>query len=176
MILQIARIEACIPAQGGDVVARLAPQSAHPPPCSPPPPNRLAPDDYHRFHSPLAGTITSIAWLGGELYSVKAAAINSRVNVLCENRRAVLRLETPAFGTAWLVAVGACQVGSVRLAVAAGEAVERGQELGRFRYGGSSVVLLLGAQRVRLDADLLENSARRLETLVRMGTSLGRAA
>lgn len=137
---------------------------------------RLAPDDYHRFHSPVAGVVRSVRLLGRELFSVKAIAVRSHVNVLCENKRAVLALEAAEAGLVWLVAVGACQVGSIQLGVTAGEAVAKGQELGWFQYGGSSVVLVFDTQRVRLDSDLVENSALGRETLVRMGTSLGRAA
>ncbi len=124
----------------------------------------------------MSGRVESITSLGRELFSVKACAINSRINVLCENKRVVLRVATPCFGTMWVVAVGAAQVGSVRLSVAVGEAVCKGQELGWFQYGGSSVVLVFESTRIRLDEDLVANSECPLETLVRMGTSLGRAA
>ncbi len=33
--------------------------------------SRLAPQDYHRFHSPVSGTLRSFEGSGSELYSVK---------------------------------------------------------------------------------------------------------
>lgn len=124
-----------------------------------------------------AGTITSVTCLGKELFSVKALAVQSRVNVLCENKRVVLRLDTGGqLGVVWVVAVGAAQVGSVQLSVAPQQAARKGQELGWFQYGGSTVVVVFEAARVRLDADLLERSECGVETLVRMGSSLGQAA
>ena len=49
----------------------------------------------------------------------------------------------------------------------------QGDELGYFAYGGSTVVALFQPGAVRLDEDLVQNSEDGLETLVRMGESLG---
>ena len=51
--------------------------------------------------------------------------------------------------------------------------VSRGQEKGYFQFGGSTVVLLLEKDKVTLDADILENSAANIETVVRMGEKIG---
>jgi phosphatidylserine decarboxylase len=52
--------------------------------------------------------------------------------------------------------------------------VERGEEKGYFRFGGSTVVVIAEAGRLVLDEDLVEASREGIETLVRMGTSVGR--
>ena len=49
----------------------------------------------------------------------------------------------------------------------------QGQELGSFLYGGSTVITLFRRGAIKYDADLQHNSRQRIETLVRMGTSLG---
>ena len=49
----------------------------------------------------------------------------------------------------------------------------QGQELGCFKYGGSTVISLFRRGAIKYDADLQHNSRQRIETLVRMGTSLG---
>jgi phosphatidylserine decarboxylase len=49
----------------------------------------------------------------------------------------------------------------------------QGQELGYFQYGGSTVVTIFRRGAIKYDADLLENSRRAFETLVKMGASLG---
>ena len=51
----------------------------------------------------------------------------------------------------------------------------QGQELGYFLYGGSTVITVFQRGSVRYDADLCARSRRGVETLVRVGTSLGAA-
>jgi phosphatidylserine decarboxylase len=53
--------------------------------------------------------------------------------------------------------------------------VRRGDEKSLFAFGGSTLVLLAEPGRVVFDADLLEHSARGLETRVRLGTRIARA-
>ena len=48
----------------------------------------------------------------------------------------------------------------------------RGQEKGYFEYGGSSVALFGEAGAWRPDEDLLERTATRVETLIRLGTPI----
>jgi phosphatidylserine decarboxylase len=55
-------------------------------------------------------------------------------------------------------------------------AVTRGQEKGYFQFGGSTVVLLLKPNTVTVDADILENSAQGIETVVRFGEKIGFAS
>jgi phosphatidylserine decarboxylase len=72
-----------------------------------------------------------------------------------------------------VVAVGALLVGSIGWSVKRGT-VRKGQELGWFQYGGSTVILVFPASAgVRFDADLLATSARQMETLVRVGMEIG---
>ena len=66
-------------------------------------------------------------------------------------------------------------VGSIHLTAQRHQHVQRLDELGYFAFGGSTVVCVFRAGTVEFDADLLANSARQLETLVRVGDSLGRA-
>ena len=49
----------------------------------------------------------------------------------------------------------------------------QGQELGWFQYGGSTVITMFRRGTIKYDTDLLHNSLQAVETLVKMGTSLG---
>ncbi|KAK8948836.1 hypothetical protein KSP39_PZI006030 [Platanthera zijinensis] len=60
---------------------------------------RLAPQDYHRFHVPVSGTIESFTEISGSLYTVNPIAVNSRYcNVFTENKRTVSMISTSKFG------------------------------------------------------------------------------
>lgn len=74
---------------------------------------RLAPQDYHRFHWPVSGTVASITDIPGRLYTVNPIAVNSKVNVFGENKRAVVMIDTEAFGRVAFVAIGATVVGTI---------------------------------------------------------------
>ena len=53
--------------------------------------------------------------------------------------------------------------------------MQRNDELGYFKFGGSTLVLLVDAARVQWDDDLLVNSDACIETLVRVGMRMGHA-
>jgi phosphatidylserine decarboxylase len=137
---------------------------------------RLCPADYHRFHFPAAGIPATPAELGGRLYSVNPIAIAAGLPVFTANHRFVVAHETERFGTLQLVPVGATCVGTIELTAAAGAPVAAGDEMGAFRFGGSSLLVVSRAGLIEWDEDLVATSATGLETLVRMGESLGRVS
>ena len=49
----------------------------------------------------------------------------------------------------------------------------RGEEKGRFEFGGSTIVVLLEKDRAKLDAEFFENTAADKETIVRCGERIG---
>lgn len=133
---------------------------------------RLAPYDYHRFHFPAAGEASEVLQLPGAYDSVNPIALAARPGLLARNARHISRLDTEAFGPIALVEVGAFNVASILQLHQPGP-VDRGQEKGTFRFGGSTVVMLVGPGRVRWDEDLKAASAEGLELAVRMGEGLG---
>ncbi len=131
---------------------------------------RLAPADYHRFHFPEAGSASRAKTIGRGLHSVHPVALAAGAPAF-KNKRSVTRLETGRFGPLLLIEVGALIVGTIVQTYTPGP-VARGQEKGCFRFGGSTVVLLAEPGRLALDDDLVESSARGLETLVKVGTRI----
>lgn len=134
---------------------------------------RLAPQDYHRFHSPVTGTIGPIKYIEGEYYTVNPMAIRSALDVYGENVRVIVPIQTEHFGTVVLVAVGAMMVGSTVITVDEGQKVNRGDEVGYFKFGGSTVLLLFEKSNFAFDSDLIDNSSACVETLVQVGQSIG---
>ena len=52
--------------------------------------------------------------------------------------------------------------------------VQRGQEKGRFEFGGSTVIVLLQKDAAILDEDLIRNTREDAETVVRLGERIGK--
>lgn len=140
---------------------------------------RLAPQDYHRWHSPVSGTIESVTEIPGAYYTVNPQAINEEgtLDVFCENRRSVMIVRRNETGTkVAIIAVGAMLVGSIRYnpGIEVGREIRRGECLGAFQYGGSTVINLYQEGDVQLDDDLVNNSTKDVcETLVRVGWRVG---
>ncbi|PCK05424.1 MAG: hypothetical protein COA42_18290 [Alteromonadaceae bacterium] len=131
---------------------------------------RLAPKDYHRFHFPTAGTVADLGRCPGPLESVHPIALCAGAPSFL-NKRRVVCLHSEVFGPVYLVAVGALTIGTIVHSFTPG-AIERGQEWGYFRFGGSTVVMLWGPQGPNIDADIWRNSHNELETLVKCGTQI----
>ncbi|MCJ1351347.1 MAG: hypothetical protein MMC33_001331 [Icmadophila ericetorum] len=140
---------------------------------------RLAPQDYHRWHAPVSGVVEDIKDIPGTYYTVNPQAINESgtLDVFCENKRSVMLIKrTPTNAPVAVIAVGAMLVGSIKYneGVQAGVEVRRGQCLGAFYYGGSTVIVVYPRGEVQLDEDLLKNSAEeKCETLMKVGWRTG---
>ncbi|KIK43147.1 hypothetical protein CY34DRAFT_804151 [Suillus luteus UH-Slu-Lm8-n1] len=134
---------------------------------------RLAPQDYHRFHVPVDGKIGEMRDVKGEYYTVNPQAVRSALDVYGENVRKIVPIDSPQFGRVMVVCVGAMMVGSIKITVEEGQDVKRGQELGYFAFGGSTIVVLFERGAVEWDEDLVINGRACLETLVRVGMGIG---
>jgi len=134
---------------------------------------RLAPQDYHRFHIPIDCTIGPSVSHDGALYTVNPIAINQNVDVYTENKRVCTLLDSPVFGTVAYVSVGATMVGSIHITSTQGQHAHKGDEHGYFAFGGSTILLLFEPDKIIFDQDLLVNSSKPIETLIKMGSRIG---
>lgn len=134
---------------------------------------RLAPQDYHRFHCPCDVTIGKPINIEGEYYTVNPMAIRSELDVFGENVRTIIPMKSAEFGEFLMIAVGAMMVGSIVLTCKEGDQVGKGEEVGYFKFGGSTIILLIPGQNIKFDSDLINNTTEQVETLVKVGMSLG---
>jgi phosphatidylserine decarboxylase len=134
---------------------------------------RLCPSDYHRFHFPCEGVAEAPRLLRGPLESVNPYALARGRAILDHNQRHVTLIDSPRFGRVAYVEVGALCVGRIVQTFHPGP-VEAGQEKGYFEFGGSTVVLVFEPGRLAFDPDLIDNTKRGLETLVRVGEGIAR--
>ncbi|KKY20826.1 putative phosphatidylserine decarboxylase [Phaeomoniella chlamydospora] len=134
---------------------------------------RLAPQDYHRFHVPVDGVMGTPKLIEGEYYTVNPMAIRSALDVYGENVRVIVPIDSVSHGRVMFICIGAMMVGSTVITRKPGENLKRAEELGYFKFGGSTVLSLFEPGRVQFDDDLIENSSGALETLIRVGMSIG---
>ncbi len=116
----------------------------------------LAPRDYHRVHMPYAGTLKTMTYIPGKLFSVKESSVNAIPSLFSLNERLVLTFDT-AIGPMVMVLVGAMIVGNLHVVWHGDITREKkirewdytqkplhfnaGDEIGHFRLG-STVILL----------------------------------
>ena len=136
---------------------------------------RLNPTDYHRFHFPDSGTAGPTNQIRGAYYSVNTGVLDRVNNIYIKNKRTVTRFASDHFGEILYLEIGATFVGTIVQTYDHKKPVERGQEKGYFKFGGSTVVLFLEKDRFQPDEDIREYTQKNIETLVKMGESLGKA-
>jgi len=148
----------------------------------------LSPKDYHRVHMPVAGKLTKMSYIPGDLYSVNKQTAEGVPNLFARNERLVCLFDTE-LGPMAVVLVGAMIVAGIetvwagrvcpgrdrhKVQVTQYEAtvpaieLAAGAEIGRF-YLGSTAIVLFGHAAVELNGKLAADSP------VRMGQLLGLA-
>ena len=133
---------------------------------------RLTVGDYHRYGYIDSGFLGEEIHMDGVYHTVNPAAA-SRYPIYRENTREYALLESEHFGSLVQMEVGATMVG--RIVNNPGQTlVQRGQEKGRFEFGGSTVIVLLQKDAAIIDEDIRNNTSREEETVVRMGQVIGR--
>jgi phosphatidylserine decarboxylase len=141
---------------------------------------------------PVSGKLGLRYLLGKDYLTVSPIAVR-KVDVYTENKRVILPIETEHFGLVLFIAVAATMVGSIIFACTCdpkpadgapccvdgrcqvGRSVRKFDDCGTFAFGGSTTLVLFRPGAISFDKDLRLNSDQQLETLVKVGTSLGRA-
>jgi len=129
---------------------------------------RLCPTDYHRYHFPLSGKIINESKIDGDYYSVSPIALKRKIEILCMNKRSYVELHNDKIGEYLIVEVGATMVGSI-IHTFKSTNVEKGEEMGYFKFGGSTIVLIFKKNKILIDKDLIDNTINGFETEVKMG-------
>lgn len=132
---------------------------------------RLAPDDYHRYSFPDRGTAEDTHEIKGVLHTVNP--VGGTLGVYRRNTRHYTVLHTEHFGEMIQMEVGALLVG--KICNHSHRSFKKLEEKGYFAYGGSTVILLCKKDRVAIDQDILDYSAKGIETKVRLGERIGQA-
>lgn len=146
----------------------------------------LSPRDYHRVHMPHGGTLLETVHVPGRLFSVGPAAVALVPRLFARNERLVCHFQTD-FGPMVVVLVGALLVSGVETVWSgieipqygdavtvkdyrgAGITLQRFEEMARFNYGSTVIVLLppgVATLAPQLSAESEVRLGERLATLV----------
>lgn len=131
---------------------------------------RLTVDDYHRFSYIDSGKRGSTYKIKGKLHTVSQISAKG-FNIYHENYRVISVLDTDHFDTLLYVEVGALLVGKINLHNK--PHFKKGEEKGYFDMGGSTIVLLIKPNVVKIDEDIQNQSMLGIETKVYVGEKIG---
>ena len=150
----------------------------------------LSPKDYHRIHMPCDGTLKSMTYVPGDLFSVNPMTAQGVPGLFARNERVVCEFVSAQHGSFIMVLVGATIVGSMATVwhdasngiinpPRTGQmrtwsyeqqniSLKQGDEMGRFLLG-STVVMLFQKDALEFNADW--QPARAIKLGERMGNN-----
>lgn len=132
---------------------------------------RLCVDDYHHYHFIDDGVVVKRKKIKGVLNTVRPVALKSK-KVYSENNREWTLMDTKHFGNIIYMEVGAIGVGKiVNLKISK---FKRGDEKGYFRFGGSTVIILVEKDVLKLDDDIIFEASRDNEIQIKLFEPIGR--
>ena len=134
---------------------------------------RLCPTDYHRFHFVDSGTPYESHYIKGYYYSVNPIALKSIPKLFCENKREWSLFKSDNFKDILHIEVGATCVGSILQTYSPNTRVNKGDEKGYFKFGGSTTILFFEKDCMHIDNDILEQSKFGFECKVQFGETIG---
>lgn len=132
---------------------------------------RLTVDDYHRFCYIDDGEKSCNYKINGVFHTVNPIA-NDQYPIYKENTREFTFLKSKNFGTMMIMEVGALMVGKI-VNFHGERVVTRGMEKGKFEFGGSTIIVCVKENKVKIDEDILKNSLNGIETKVKYGEKIG---
>ena len=120
----------------------------------------LSPKDYHRIHSPISGKCIHCKMEGEASLSASVKFFGGKFNLLNENKRLVIVLETSEGLKIGLVIVGGVGVNTITYDRSmVGKVVQKGQELSAFRAGGSAFAMF-STQPLHMVKELMDVAER----------------
>ncbi|MBU3134352.1 phosphatidylserine decarboxylase [Clostridium gasigenes] len=135
---------------------------------------RLCPTDYHRFHFVDSGVPLENHFIKGNYYSVNPIALERVAKLYCQNKREWSLFKSDNFSDIIHIEVGATCVGTIKQSYTTNERVNKGDEKGYFKFGGSTTILFFKKNTIEIDEDILDQSGLGFETQVFMGETIGK--
>jgi phosphatidylserine decarboxylase len=124
----------------------------------------LGPNDYHRQHAPVGGTVLEARVIPGQVYlevvpepvagdsegrhrlkPLRSFDAPDSAGYQFAQARGLVVLDTP-IGLVAVLPIGMCQVSSVILTAEVGVTLRKGEEISYFQFGGSDIIVLFEAK------------------------------
>ena len=128
---------------------------------------RLCATDYHRYCYVDSGSQNGNHFIQGSLYSVQPLA-DENLRLYTKNRRSWTILNTEHFGKIAQIEVGAFSVGGIKNHINEGS-FKKGDEKGYFDLHGSTIVLLLQKDSIKLRDEIIKATSSGSEYRVKIG-------
>ena len=128
---------------------------------------RLCATDYHRYCYIDSGSQNGNHFIQGSLYSVQPLAAEN-FRLYTKNRRSWTILNTENFGKVAQIEIGAFSVGGIQNRISEGT-FKKGDEKGFFDLHGSTIVLLVQKDAIRLSDEIKQAASIGEEIRVRIG-------
>jgi len=131
---------------------------------------RLAPEDYHHFHFPCDAKASKSQKIAGAYNSVNPYIFKQGEDPLGENTRNILVLKSEEFCDPLFIIVGAMGVGKIVETYKPDTIYKKGDDMGYFQFGASTVCLLFRKGVITAaNEKLITNSHNQIETAVKQG-------
>lgn len=118
----------------------------------------LSGSNYHRWHAPITGTVRLAKVVDGLMFSDAesagwdtSAGTESQGYEASVNTRGLVFIESPhrEIGMVCVIPIGITEISSVTITVEKDQEVKKGEELGYFSYGGSTLALVFEPRAIR---------------------------
>jgi phosphatidylserine decarboxylase len=130
-------------------------------------------NDYHWFHLPVGGVVKEVRKIPGNVTMDVVKKADGSLGIVdgtgyqFTQDRGLIVIDSP-LGLVAVLPIGMAQVSSVNLTAEVGADLPKGEQFGFFSFGGSDIVTLFEADKVRLDA--------KVGTHYNQGRKIGHAA
>ena len=127
--------------------------------------------DYHYFHSPISGEVVEVGEYAGS-YNYNFQNVDW-YKALAKHKRVCYIIKTEEFGLVAMIPVGFWGVGSIITDddIQVGKHIEKGQKIGRFGYGGSSILLVFEPEKIEFTIDGIKDDWKEVKPGTRIGVA-----
>ena len=119
----------------------------------------LSAHDYHRFHVPVQGVVREVRNIPGRVVLDVIKKEDGSLDMTdgdtyqLTQARGLIIIESP-LGLVAVLPIGMGQVSSVNLTAQVGATLAKGEEFGYFTFGGSDIIIMFEANRVKVTAQV----------------------
>ena len=119
----------------------------------------LSAHDYHRFHVPVRGVVREVRNIPGRVILDVIKKEDGSLDMTdgdtyqLTQQRGLIIIESP-LGLVAVLPIGMGQVSSVNLTAQVGATLAKGEEFGYFTFGGSDIIIMFEADKVKVTAQV----------------------